>query len=312
MNRAGPHNQAEVPLNWDDLRFVLALRRAGSLSAAARVLEVEPSTASRRLGALEKALGAQLAARTPEGLVMNDAGELAADLAETIDTGVQQLVRRVGGEDARPEGTVRLATTGAFVTFLMRGLSEFAEAHPKIHIEIVTSSAALDLTRREADVALRLFREQSLTLVSRKIGEVGWSVYAAERYVERTQLRTGAEPDERLLLGQSVVGYGGPASRSLGATWLSQHSRKEEIVLLGDSVLSVTNAVSAGMGVSVLPCFVAHADPTLVRLTPTVVATTETFIVIPPDHRNTARVRIVTDALAALFARERMVLSGVV
>ena len=92
-----------MTVNWDDFRFLLALKRAGSLGAAARALKVEPSTASRRLASLETALGAQLAARTPEGLVLNDAGQLASELAETIDRGIQELVARIGGEDRRPE-----------------------------------------------------------------------------------------------------------------------------------------------------------------------------------------------------------------
>lgn len=86
-------------MNWDDFRFLLAFRREGSLKAAALALHVEPSTASRRLSALESALGVQLAARTPEGLVMNDAGVLAAELAQTMDAGIEALMRRIGGRE---------------------------------------------------------------------------------------------------------------------------------------------------------------------------------------------------------------------
>lgn len=93
---------------------------------------------------------------------------------------------------------------------------------------------------------------------------------------------------------------------------MDEHSRPDEVVLHGDSVLSVLTAVSAGMGVSVLPCFLAEASAPLVRLTPSVVATVEAFVVIPPDHKNTVRVRIVMDALADLFTRERVRLSGAV
>jgi DNA-binding transcriptional LysR family regulator len=301
-----------VSVNWDDLRFLLALRRAGSLSAAARELKVEPSTASRRLGALETALGAQLAARTPEGLVMNDAGQLAADLAETIDSGIEQLLRRIGGEDARPEGIVRLSTTESMATFLVQGLAGLGQSHPKIRVEVATSSAALDLTRREADVALRLFRERNPALVTRKIGEIGWSIYAARSYLERTSWSPQVHDQARLLQGHAVVGYRGPAGRSTGATWLAAHSDEADVVLLGDSVLSVLTAVSAGLGVSVLPCFLAAERPSLVRLVPEVVATVEAFLVIPPDHRNTVRVHIVMDALAELFVRERALLGGTV
>jgi DNA-binding transcriptional LysR family regulator len=165
--------------------------------------------------------------------------------------------------------------------------------------------------RREADVALRLFREKTGTLVARKIGDVGWSIYASPAYVERTGLEIGADIAAGALAGQSVIGYAGAAARSAGGLWLAEHTRPEDVVLTGESVLSVLNAVRAGIGVSVLPCFAAHGDATLARLTPTVIARAESFLVIPPDHRNTVRVRLVMDALAALFERERMMLDGV-
>lgn len=108
-----------MSLNWDELRFVLALRQAGSLGAAARLLKVEQSTASRRLGALE-VLGGKLVVRTPEGLKFNAAGELTADLAESIQAGVLALERRIGGEAQKPEGLVRLSATDAVQALFAR------------------------------------------------------------------------------------------------------------------------------------------------------------------------------------------------
>src|SRR3954451_23618777 len=175
-----------VGLDWDDLRFVLALRRAGSLSAAARLLKVEQSTASRRLTALEAAVGAQLAARTPEGLTLSEAGNLVSDLAHSIDGGVEELLRRIGGEDQRPEGVVRLSSSESFSPFLMAGLVPLRQEHPKIQVQLVVNSAALDVMRRDADVALRLFRETNPALVTRKIGVIGWSVYSSQAYLDRT------------------------------------------------------------------------------------------------------------------------------
>jgi DNA-binding transcriptional LysR family regulator len=294
-------------LNWDDLRFLLALRRAGSLGAAARSLKVEPSTASRRLCSLEAAFGAQLAARTPEGLVLNDAGLLASDLAEQMDRSITDLLARIGGEDHRPEGIVRLATTESMAVLLMRGLVPLREANPKIQIELVVGSTALDLTRREADVAVRLFRETNPTLIARKLGNIGWSVFASRDYVERRGIVPGAD---LVLTDHAVVGYKDPVSRAPGACWLAESTRPEQVVLAVDSVAAVANAVRAGLGVSALPCFVAPEYPTLVRLTPAVVAHGEAFIVIPPDHRAVARVRLVVDAVVALFDRERALLEG--
>ena len=303
-------NIAKVSLDWDDLRFVLALRRAGSLGAAARLLKVEPSTASRRLSALEAALGAQLVARTPEGVLLNQAGLLVAGLAEGFDSGIEELTRRIGGEDGRPEGIVRLATTESMATFLMAGLVPLRQEHPKIQVQLVVGSAALDLLRREADVAVRMFREQRPELVTRKVADVGWSLYASRSYVERTGFTPGADLGPGVLAGQPVIGYCGPTARSPGGVWLAAHSRPEDVVLTGESVPSVLNAVKAGLGVSALPCFATHDEAALVRLTPSLIARGEAFLVIPPDHRETVRVRIVMDALIALFERERKVVEG--
>ncbi len=299
-----------MSLNWDDLRFLLALRRAGSLCAAARLLKVEQSTASRRLSSLEAAFGARLVARTPEGVVLNEAGLLVAGVAEGFDAGIEDLARRIGGEDRRPEGTVRLATTESMATFLMAGLVPLREEHPKIHVQLVVGSAALDLMRREADLAVRLFREKSPALVTRKIGDIGWSLYASRAYVERTGVTVGADLEKCTPAGQPVIGYAGPAARSPGAVWLAEHSRPEDVVLTGESIPSVLNAVKAGLGLSALPCFAAHGDASLVRLTRSLVARGEAFLVIPPDHREIVRVRLVMDALTALFERERKTLEG--
>lgn len=299
-----------MSLNWDDLRFLLALRRAGSLGAAARLLKVEQSTASRRLSSLEAALGAQLVVRTPEGVVLNEAGLLVAGVAEGFDAGIEDLTRRIGGEDRRPEGIVRLATTDSMATFLMAGLVPLRQDHPKIQVQLVVGSAALDLLRREADVAVRLFREKRPELLTRKLADIGWALYASQTHVERTGVTLGADLEACTLVGQPVIGYAGPTARSPGAVWLAAHSRPEDVVLTGESVASVLNAVKTGLGISALPCFAVHGDASLIRLTPFLIARGEAFLVIPPDHRDTVRVRLVMDALTALFERERRVLEG--
>ena len=298
----------QVGVNWEDLRYVLALRRAGSLGAAARALKCEASTASRRLAALEASLGVQLVVRTPEGMTLNAAGVSVADLAETIDRGVTELERTIGGEDSRPEGVVKLATTDTVASFLMAGLIPLRDEHPKIQVQLVVGNAGHDLLRKEADVAVRMYREQAPTLISRKIGEIGWSLYAARSLVDRTGCAVPI--DTNTLLGLPVIRFGEGLAHSTAGQWLAANTRAEDVVLSGTSVASVINAVKAGLGVSLLPCFTAHEDTSLVRLTPTVLARVEAFLVIPPEHRETLRVRLVMDAIAALFQRERALLEG--
>ena len=219
-------------------------------------------------------------------------------------------MRRIGGEDQRPEGIVRLATTESMATFLMAGLVSLRQEHPKIQVQVVVGSATLDLMRREADLAVRLFREKNPSLVTRKLADIGWSLYASRAYVERTGVAFGAELAAGALAGHPVIGYAGPTARAPGAVWLTENSRPEDVVLTGESVPSVLNAVKASLGLSVLPCFAAHGEASLVRLTPSLIARGEAFLVIPPDHRDTVRVRLVMDAVTALCAHERKILEG--
>lgn len=297
-------------MNWDDLRYVLALRRMGSLGAAARSLKCESSTASRRLAALEAALGVQLVTRTPEGMTLNAAGISVADLAETIDRGVGELERTIGGEDARPEGVVKLATTDTVASFLMAGLIPLRNEHPKIQVQLVVGNAGHDLLRKEADVAVRMYREQNPSLVTRKIGDIGWSLYASRVLLERSGCRVPISADSQGVCGLPVIRFGDGLASSAAGQWLAANTRAEDVVLSGTSVASVLNAVKAGLGISLLPCFTVHDDATLVRLTPAVITRVEAFLVIPPEHRETVRVRLVMDAVAALFQRERALLEG--
>jgi DNA-binding transcriptional LysR family regulator len=300
----------QVAMNWDDLRFVLALRRMGSLGAAARSLKVESSTASRRLAALEGALGVQLVVRTPEGVTLNAAGNSVADLAETIDRGVGELERTIGGEDARPEGMVKLATTDTVANFLMGGLIPLRSEHPRIQVQLAVSNTAHDLLRKEADIAVRLFREQNPTLVARKIGDIGQSLYGSPELVERIGCKLAENVDKQALCGIPVIRFGEGLASSAAGKWLAANTRDEDVVLSGTSMASVINAVRAGLGISLLPCFAVHGDAGVVRITSAVITRVEAFVVIPPEHRTTVRVRLVMDAIAALFKRERVLLEG--
>ncbi len=298
-----------MPLHWDDFRFVLALGRAGSLGAAARLLKVEQSTVGRRLSALETELGVQLITRTPHGATLTEAGQAAVGLAESMDRGVEELIRKIGGEDRRPEGIVKLATTDTTAGFLMGGLMPLRESYPELHIELVVSNTAHDLMRREADVALRMFRETNPNLISRKIGDIGWSLYASPSFVERTGVALGPDVDSAALEGQELIGFSEMLVHAPGAVWLTAHSRPEDVVLRASSLTAVATAAKAGVGIAVLPCFVCDS-PELIRLTPQVVTNTEAFLIIPPEHRDTVRVRIVMEAVAKLFEQERAMLAG--
>ena len=291
-------------MNWDDLRFVLALHRHGSVAGAARALKVDPSTIGRRIAALEGELGAQLVQRQPEGMKLTEAGQEAAAAAEAMDARLTALEAKVGGAAEVPRGRVRVSATDGFTTLLYGGLAALREDYPEVLVDLTVSSSAVDLARGEADVAIRLFRETRGDLVARKVCDIGWSLFASPAYVARK----GSPADPGDLAGHDVVGFAEALERAPGARWLAERGRGGAIVLRGSSTTALTYAVKAGMGLGVLPCFAA--DATLVRLTTAVLATSEVFLVTTADARSTARVRVVIDALAAMFARERVRLAG--
>jgi DNA-binding transcriptional LysR family regulator len=291
-------------VNWDDLRYVLALHRHGSVGAASRALKVDPSTIGRRIAAIEGELGAQLVVRQPDGMKLTDAGREAVAAAESVDARLAELATKVGGAAEQPRGHVRVSATDGFATLLYGGLAALREDYPEIIVDLVVTSAAADLARGEADIAIRAFRETRGDLVTRKVCEVGWSLYAAPSYVERKPLAK----DPCCLRGHDVIGFADAASRTPGARWLDEHATGATVVFRATSTTAAMNAARAGMGIAVVPCFTADASVT--RITPKVVASSEVFLVTTPDGKATARVRIVCNALANLFAKEKATLAG--
>jgi DNA-binding transcriptional LysR family regulator len=207
-------------VNWDDLRFVLALHRHGSVGAASRALKVDPSTIGRRIAALEGELGAQLVVRQPDGMKLTNAGREVVDAAEQVDARLAQLASRVGGAAEQPRGHVRVSVTDAFTTLLYSGLALLREDYPEIIVDLLVTSATADLARGEADIAIRAFRETRGDLVVRKVADVGWSLYAAPSYLARKP----AAKNPCDLRGHSVIGFSDSASRTPGARWLEEHS----------------------------------------------------------------------------------------
>ncbi|MGH7434742.1 MAG: LysR substrate-binding domain-containing protein [Polyangiaceae bacterium] len=200
---------------------------------------------------------------------------------------------------------VRVSVTEGMSAILYRGLVRLREEHPDVCIELSIASGRVDLMRHEADIAILLFRDTQPELIALKVGEMGWSVYAADAYVARKGL-----PSLDDLRGHEIVGFADAASRSPGARWLASRADATNVVIRGNSMAAVLNAARAGMGVAVLPCFLVSTEAGLVRLTPGTVAVSEAFLVIPADLKDVTRVKVVLEGLADVFARERSLLAG--
>lgn len=278
-------------LDWEDLRHVLALARHGTLSATARALRVNHATVARRVAALEAALGRMLFDRRADGYALTADGQAVVEAAAPMEAAALAALHRLD-HGAGLSGVVRLTTTRALADcFLAPRLGDLARAHPGIELELVTGSRAFSLARREADMALRLGRPADSSLRGRKLAEVAHGFFAAEAWAER--LAAGEEP---VLIGFDADSHGVPE-----AAWLEGFAAGRRFALRSDSWTTQAAAAAAGLGVALLPAYVAAAFPALTRVelgaAPPVA---ELWLLVRPDLTSVPRVRAVADFLAAL------------
>jgi DNA-binding transcriptional LysR family regulator len=293
-------------LDWNDVQFFLAIQRAQTLAGAARALKVEHTTVGRRLAAMEKALGAKLFVRTPEGFRLTRLGQEIVPLAEQAESLLLQIERVALADDDRAEGTVRVTTSESFAGLLARWIAELRFMHPRVTVELLIGNAPLDLTRREADLAVRFAPTQQPNLVCRRVATLGWAPYASRGYVEAH----GALPPSNMLVGHDVIGFDESLSQVPGALWLKTHGAGANVVLRSGSLPAAGKAALAGLGIAVIPCMIGDAEPELVRLVDKSIGGREAYLVVHPDLARVARVRVVMAFLVERFAANAAFLSG--
>ena len=290
--------------DWDNLRFVLAIADAGSLAGAARSLGVNHTTVLRRLAAFEEQLGVRLFERLPTGYVLTAGGEELIAAARSIDDTVTTLGRKLTGQDLRLSGTVRVTTTDTLMgSILPNILADFRTAHPGIGIEVALSNSMANLSRRDADVAIRPAKNPPESLVGRQVGKIAFAVYGSPDYMAKRQSADAAAhqwvaPDDSL------------ADTSVAA-WMRAELRDSEIALRADSLLALRQAAAAGFGLAALPCYLGDVSPGLVRVHPPIPAMeTALWILTHEDLRHTARIRAFIDFVAGALSRQRPLLEG--
>lgn len=295
---ATPGEVLRAVRNWDDVRIFLAIRLAGSLSAAARPLGLTQPTCGRRLAGLEAALGIRLFDRAPGGLHLTAAGAALVQPAEAMEAAARALALETAGRERDLEGVVRIATTELLaVSFLVDALRTLRARHPEIRFELVLSNEESDLLRREADVALRFgpegTRPSSDRLVAQKLGDEPFDLYGADAYVAAR----GAPPDPAALAGHDVVVY---SARSPASAWCTRAFRGANVVLAVPSMLVSSAAIAGGLGLGVVPRRAARRFPQLRRLSPGIARGTG-WLIVNPDLRRVPRIRVVVDTLKARF-----------
>lgn len=292
--------------DWNDLRYFLAIARAGSLAGAGRELGVEHTTVGRRLLALEAELGTRLFLRGRDGLVATEAGRGILPLAEEIEARFDAIERRLSAGDDKVEGTVRFSISEAFTGYFVQQFGSLRERHPNLTVQISSGNHSADLMRGEADLAVRAREVTEPDLIARKVAVAGWSLYAAPEYVARK----GAPVTPEDLHGHDVIGFDDSLANTPGGLWLGAHTQGANVVMRGNSIVAALNAAVCGMGISAVPCFLAEAEPRLRRLTPRVLGGRDIFLVVHPDLARVARVRAVMDFVVESFVRDATMWSG--
>ncbi len=281
-------------LDWDDVRYAVALARHGSLSATARALGVNHATVSRRLDGLERALGRPLFDRRPDGYRPNAAGAAVLAEAKAMEAGALALLRRLDRVKAGPAGPVRLTTARTLALgFLIDRLDGLRRRHPGIELELVLETRITSLARREAEIALRLGRPADSALVGRRVATIAYRAYAAPAVA--AEAATGGVPP---LIGD--------AEGESEAAWLVRHHPGRPMAFRCDSQMAQAAAARAGWGVALLPRFLGDPDPGLAPVDlPALPPPREVWLLIRPDLAEVPRVRAVADALADLFRESR-------
>lgn len=286
-------------MNWDDARIFLALCRETTLRGAARVLGVDQATVGRRLLSLEQGLGATLFLRTSGGYSLTAAGEVAMSAALSMEASATELQRQILGMDDRMCGKVRVTTTDSFaLEFVIPAIAQLRSQHPGIEVKLQASVQMLNLSKREADIAVRTLKPENPDLIVRRVARWSSAIFASAGYVAAR----GVPEAGTAFNGHDLVLYQPHLDGGKDMTLTSEPITHGRVAMTCTSGLLVRNALAAGIGIGEIPVPLGERDG-LVRLWPE----RERFpydiwLVTHKDVRHTARVRVVIDAIAEAFA----------
>lgn len=297
-----PRQRHAARVDWDDLRFVLAVADSGSLASAAIALRVNRTTVLRRINAFERKHAVRLFERLQMGYALTPAGNEILAAARGFENTIAAFERKLAGQDLRPEGLVRVTTTDTLMGSILPGLlAAFQQANPRITLQVTSSNALANLSKRDADVAVRPVMDAPETLVGRRVCSVAFAVYAA----------VGWGIPEASLAEQRWIAPDETLSTTSVAHWMRESIPADGILCSVDSLLVMREVCAAGAGLAALPCYLGDTDSRLMRIRPPVKEMmTALWLLTHPDLARTARVRLFIDFMTAALARERPLIEG--
>ena len=308
MQDAERTSQSVAPsLAWDDFRLIDAVAISRTLPAAATRLGLDHSTVFRRLRKIEVALGTAVFERHRSGYVLTAAGVEIAALASRVDEDLTAVLRRVAGQSPSPTGVVRIATSDTLLFDLLAPLlAEFKRACPGVRLDLVTGNTALNLSRRDADVAIRATSTPPETLVGRKVARIAWAAYA----VRQPSVVLASEAD---LFGGDFtwVGFGDAMAGLAAASHLHANVPESRVSCSFDTVGGLVSGIEAGIGIGLVPCFAGDRRAGLIRLMPPIsLLTTDLWLLTHADLRQVPRIRVLLNFLAERMTALRSVVEG--
>ena len=280
-------------MQWDDLQTFLAIARHGTLSAAARALGVTQPTMGRRLAGIEASSEARLLLRTPDGFVLTPLGERVLAKAERMEEEMLAAERLINGSDVRLAGTVRLTTVETLAAeFVTPALVSLQQKHPEITFELVPATQSFNLSRREADIAIRMTRFEGDWVIARKLGSLALAFYTA-RQVQAS--RAASEQVVTVLDDQAHLPE---------AKWIVDHFPDARVAFRSNSREVQYEAVCCGGGIGLLPRFQADQDARLRRIrTDLPDVRREIWMGVHADLHKMPRMRAAMDVLIEAFGK---------
>ncbi|MCW2306889.1 LysR family transcriptional regulator [Rhodobium gokarnense] len=289
-------------MNWEDARMFLAVARAGQMLAASRSLGINQATLSRRVAALERALGTKLVIRRTHGCDLTEAG---ADLVESLERVEAEFLAsqaRLDATAAAISGTVRIAAPDGFgVAFLAPRLGVLSEHYPKLRVQLVPTPRSFSLSRREADIAVLIDRPEKGRLRERKLVDYTLGLYASRGYLERRPPPATAAD----LSGHRLVGYVDDLVYAPGLNYASEFLRNWRSAIEISSAIGQLAAIRGGAGIGVLHDYVARPEADLVRVLPALSARRAYWLVTHENLRDIPRVTAAADFIVDAVQRDR-------
>ena len=291
---------------WGDFKVILALGRGGSVAGAARILGVDSSTVSRRLSAMEEAMGATLIIRGGRDFVLTPEGQKAFATAELVERAIQSTTKDIAAAKNEIAGLVRISTVPSLTRALMQFVEQLAQSYPSLSVELSAALRIVDLAKGEADIAIRMVKPTQIDVIGKRAFEWAIGLYASKAYAAKHGLPT--RPDD--LKHHKLVRYVDSMLHLPWFNYVEAYGQNSPGAMRVDSTEMAMAAIDSGAGIGAIACNYGDVNPNLVRALPEPISMSTGWIVYHESNRGSARIKAVVDLLNETFEQQKDLFAG--